>query len=165
MQERDQKLADLEADYNKVMGLLLDEMPAADEAQDFFLTHELNEVIDELKRWRKSHNHGEFNPDWCAANDALKEALQLNKRQSMRIGGLMGVLCECSVQVDEDTREQIEHAISDNLPDCMTMRRILDRIEIVPNHIVDNNEKVTVIDAPKTKLQQAIEYMAVKENT
>lgn len=37
----------------------------------------LVDLLDEVKRWRQSHASEGFNPDYCAAKDALKEHLAL----------------------------------------------------------------------------------------
>ncbi len=34
------------------------------------------ELLDEVKRWRASHVSEDFNPDWCAASEALSEQLK-----------------------------------------------------------------------------------------
>ena len=42
------------------------------------LTKRLEDDLDELDRWRKSHHEegSDYNPDYCAARDALKEHLK-----------------------------------------------------------------------------------------
>lgn len=55
----------------------------------------------------------------------------------MQIAGLIGLLCECSVNVHEEQREGIEEAVSDWCKQTgWRMRRILDRIEVLPPMIV-----------------------------
>lgn len=36
----------------------------------------LCELLNEVKRWRETHKAGEFNPDYCAASEALSEHLE-----------------------------------------------------------------------------------------
>lgn len=43
------------------------------------------ELLDEVKRWRASHATEHFNPDWCAAKDALTELLRSRADQSPQI--------------------------------------------------------------------------------
>lgn len=55
----------------------------------------------------------------------------MNER--MRYLGVLGLLCECSVYVDEDLRESIETALIDACADGkLEYRRTLDRFDIQP---------------------------------
>ena len=52
----------------------------------------------------------------------------------LQYAGAIGLLCECSVQVDEETRECIEQAVQDfcKISEGWAWKRILDRIEVNP---------------------------------
>ncbi len=60
-----------------------------------------------------------------------EDALDMDRR--LQYAGAIGLLCECSVRVDEDTRECIHQAVDDFCKlTGWTYRRILDRIEVEP---------------------------------
>lgn len=64
----------------------------------------------------------------------MKVGEPLTTEDYMRYLGLLGLLTECSVQVDEETRECIESAFADAegvLGGRFRWRRFLDRIERV----------------------------------
>ncbi len=64
-----------------------------------------------------------------ADQEALARIMELRAKYA----GAIGLLCECSVQVDEETRELIEDAVSDWCEVTgWTWRRILNRIEVTP---------------------------------
>jgi hypothetical protein len=74
---REKALDALESGLHAMNELLFSESPAADEAQDFFLHHDLQALIDETRQWRQSHWQEEsFRPDYCAAREALQEHLR-----------------------------------------------------------------------------------------
>lgn len=56
-----------------------------------------------------------------------------NNELRMKYAGVIELLCECSVQVDEENREMIEQAVQDwcNFSGW-SMRRTLNRIEVWP---------------------------------
>ena len=75
--------------------------------------------------------HSEFNAcmhkDHCTALHAELVKLRL------QYAGAIGLMQEASVQVDEDTRESMEAAMSDWCDySGWTMKRILNRIELYP---------------------------------
>jgi len=59
----------------------------------------------------------------------------------MKYAGAIGVLCECSVLVDEDTRDSIEMAVGDWCNQTgWTMTRTLDRVDVMPPTLSDQGE-------------------------
>lgn len=57
----------------------------------------------------------------------------MNKEQKerMKYVGVLNLLCECSVYVDEDLRERIEMALDDGCADGrLEYRRILNRFDL-----------------------------------
>ncbi len=58
--------------------------------------------------------------------------LELKTRQErMRYLGVLGIMCEASVHVPEDIREQMERALADACEDgTLQWRRVIDRLEI-----------------------------------
>jgi len=79
--EKGIKIQAMEAAIEKIYELAANEMPCARECEDFFLRYDMEDFIDELKRWRKTHAQENFNPDWCAASEALKEHLNNPKQK------------------------------------------------------------------------------------
>lgn len=60
-----------------------------------------------------------------------KDALDVDRR--LQYAGAIGLLCDLSVQVDEETREMIQQAADDFCKITgWKSRRILDRIEVEP---------------------------------
>ena len=58
----------------------------------------------------------------------------MTKALYMRYLGVLGLLCECSVQVDDETRETIEQALNDACKHHgLVWRRTLNRFDIEPN--------------------------------
>lgn len=56
----------------------------------------------------------------------------MTNSERMQRMGMLNVLCECHVYVPEEQQEMIQHAVVDNLPEGWKVKRILDRLELVP---------------------------------
>ena len=50
----------------------------------------------------------------------------------MKIMGLLNALCECHVYVPEEQQEMIEDAVIDNLPEGWRVKKIINRLELLP---------------------------------
>lgn len=67
---------------------------------------------------------------WAARRKSINSE-DMSRR--LQYAGAIGLLCECSVQVDDEYRELIEQAVTDYCElTGWTWRRILDRIEVSP---------------------------------
>jgi len=63
-----------------------------------------------------------------------------NIEQRMKTMGLLNLLCECAVYVDDDLRDSIEHALDDNIPDGWEYKKILHTFELQPIKNAQNKE-------------------------
>lgn len=89
----------------------------------------LCEVMDELKRWRESHKSETFNPDYCAARDALSEHLEHCPNKALQ---------PCAEATTETKR------VSDALVQCLVALR--------KNGMVrDEGDKIIITDPPEAE--------------
>jgi hypothetical protein len=80
----------------------------------------LCEVMDELKRWRESHKSETFNPDYCAARDALSEHLEHCPNKALQ---------PCAEAMTEDDLVNLVYwnndSVSDNQDNYLVARQVL----------------------------------------